>query len=50
MEAYRVVRCGGSLIFWTIGSQMTVRLLALHAGSALLHRNIFWYSYMLEAE
>jgi hypothetical protein len=35
MEAYRVVRCRGSHIFEAIGSQMAVRLSALHDARAL---------------
>jgi hypothetical protein len=35
MEAHRVVRRRGSHVFQTIGSQMTVRLSALHTGCPL---------------
>jgi hypothetical protein len=34
-EDHRVVRCRGSHMFWTIGSQMAVRLSALRAGRPL---------------
>jgi hypothetical protein len=33
--SHRFVRCLGSHIFYTIGSQMAVRLSALHAGPSL---------------
>jgi hypothetical protein len=35
VKSHRVVRCRGSHIFYTIGSQMTVRLSALRAGRPL---------------
>jgi hypothetical protein len=35
METHRVVRRRGSNIFWTVGSQMAVMLLALRAGRTL---------------
>jgi hypothetical protein len=50
VEAYRVVRCLGIHIFWTIVSQMTARLSALRTGLALPHRKMFWYSFLLEAQ
>jgi hypothetical protein len=37
-----VVRCSGSHIVYTIGSQMAVRLSALRTGHVLLPRNIIW--------
>jgi hypothetical protein len=39
-ETYRVVRCLGSHIVYTIGSQMAVKLSALRTGRSLLPRNI----------
>jgi hypothetical protein len=42
VEAYRVLRCLGSHIVQTIGSQMAVRLSALRTGHALLQRNIIF--------
>jgi hypothetical protein len=35
MEAHRVVRSRDSYIFWTIGSQMAMRLSVLRAGRHL---------------
>jgi hypothetical protein len=35
MEAYKVVRCPGSHIFWKTGSQTAVRLSVSNAGRAL---------------
>jgi hypothetical protein len=34
-QSYRVVKCRESHIFWTVGSQVEVRLLALSTGTAL---------------
>jgi hypothetical protein len=48
MEACGVVRCRGSHIVQTVGSQMAVRLSTLHASSAL-PPEIFWYSFLLQA-
>jgi hypothetical protein len=53
VEAYKVVWRRGSHIVYTIGTQMTVSLLALRTGRAVLPRNIFfcfWYSFLLEGE
>jgi hypothetical protein len=40
VEAHRVVRLRGSHIFWTIDSQMAVRLSALHVRRPLLPTKI----------
>jgi hypothetical protein len=40
MKACRVGRHQGSHIFWTVGSEMALRLLALHSSHALSPRNI----------
>jgi hypothetical protein len=49
VEAHRIVISGVSHIFLTTGSQMAVRLSALHADRPLLQED-FWYSFLLEAE
>jgi hypothetical protein len=49
VESHTVVRCRGFHIFWTIGSQMGV-MLASRTDRALPSREIFWYSFLLEAE
>jgi hypothetical protein len=46
MEAHTVVRRRGAHIFWTIGSQMAVRLSALHAGCPLPPQEDYWYSFV----
>jgi hypothetical protein len=45
MKVHRVVRRRGFHIFYTIGSQMTVRLSASRSG-----QEATWYSLLLEAE
>jgi hypothetical protein len=50
MKAHSVVGRRGSHIFWKIGSQMVVRLSALHAGHPLPPQENSWYSFLLEAE
>jgi hypothetical protein len=49
VESCRLVRRRGSHIFYTVGSQMAVRLSALRTGSAL-STGRSWYSFLLEAE
>jgi hypothetical protein len=49
VEAYRIVRCSGSHIVYTFGSQMAVRLSALSTGRALLPRNAI-FLLLAEAE
>jgi hypothetical protein len=49
MEAHRLVGRRGFHIFWTIGSQMTVRLSVLCTGHSLTPEDS-WYSFLLEAE
>jgi hypothetical protein len=44
-----VMKRRGSHIFWTIGSQMAVRLSASQP-AALYPQEDFWYSFLLEAE
>jgi hypothetical protein len=39
MEAHKVVRRRGPHIFWTIGSHMAVRLVALRPGRPLVPRS-----------
>jgi hypothetical protein len=50
VDAYRIVSCRGLHVFKTIGLQMAVSLSALRTGPTLLPTNIFWYSFLLEAE
>jgi hypothetical protein len=49
MEAHRIVRRRGAHIFYTIDSQMAVRLSALRAGRPLPPGR-FRYSFMLQAD
>jgi hypothetical protein len=49
MEAHRVLRRRGSHIFWTIGSQMDVRLSLVRQPPSTSHKDS-WYSFLLEAE
>jgi hypothetical protein len=51
VEAHMVVRRRGSHIYYTVGSQMAVRLSALRAGRPpFTPQEDFWYSFLLEAE
>jgi hypothetical protein len=47
VEAHGVVRRRGSLIFWTIGSQMAVRL-SFYAPAAFYLKEDSSYSFLLE--
>jgi hypothetical protein len=51
VEAW-VARRRGSHIFWTVGSQMEVKLSTLRAGrlAALYPQEDSWYSFLLKAE
>jgi hypothetical protein len=49
VEAHKVLRRGGSHIFYTINPQMAVKLSALRAGRVLPKKNS-WNSFLLEAE
>jgi hypothetical protein len=49
VEAHRVLTCRDSHIFYTISSQMAVRLSALRSGRPF-PREDSWYSFLLEAE
>jgi hypothetical protein len=46
VKAYRVVRCWGSYIVYTISSQMAVKLAALRSGRALLRRLVFFFQFL----
>jgi hypothetical protein len=50
VEADKVVRYRGSHIFYTIVSQMAVRLSQPYATAALYPQEDSWYSFLLEAE
>jgi hypothetical protein len=49
-KARKVVNRLGSLIFWTVGSQMALRLSSLSADRAFPNKVIFWYSFLLKVE